>query len=371
MAPDYVSTGPKVLIALSCLNTQTLQVAFNLTPKECQGVFLNPCLDTSFPHLQKSQELFYPENTKNDCTTFQLSKQYLLGKNTSDPCALITGCTNFYFLKYPLEKRTRTKVSFVRQTQLVEILSNKPTMFGDAGMMFASTLLGYESTLTPQTFGSFSCAENTSEIEKFHGKMPHTSCKPLKMVEREFYFKETFWHKGLNLFSLVDAEDLNSSTNLFSFNVNISSSESKPYMNDSIFMNMISTAKLSLTLKFLGAEESEFKLPTMILNWYKTDCLMKPVKGVVQRNHVIEIACVGKEGKDTTCPTGEIKFKSNLCLEIASGSRPNLFDKVLFRWCNPFKWLYEYRMSWESEFDHDLFSLFTKCFSHRLAWENH
>ena len=358
-----VSTGSNMFIVLNHLSTEQLNVSLNLRTTHCQGVFVNPCIDTFFPVSFKEKILLYPDSYSNSCVSYQFSAQYLWNGTIHDPAIYISGCTKFYFINQTSPIMSHHQVRFTGTIKYTNDTFFKSPVFGDAGFLFVSNVT--QSSESVKSVQKLSCKENTSNVQKFvyRRKMEkNTKSHDVRQIDikaqrifdeayyKYLYFRKSYWHRGLKMFNSVHRKFGNTSSTQFDFQANISLVRRADYFYDSIFMNIFGESKVNLMLLFLGFSNETLKHPSMFLVPNGTVCLRQPVKGVLERHYIIEVSCIGQN-----CSSGQIDIAASLCIETARKGAYDLEDKVLFRWCNPQKGLHEYRVQWQSSFNKEIF----------------
>ena len=369
----YISATSNLLLVVNQRHADILIVSLYLSSTHCQGIFINPCFKRVIP-FQYQNNVLYQVNPNNPSLVYQISVNYLFGRNVYDPVLIKYGCSHIY------QMRHNSNTSFLVEMGIFSLfvahaMDTNMSVFFDghnsstygAGFLFVNKIIN--DTLKTKPVQKFLCQENLSHPHSFvqHGAtvdeqdLNHSGnwihgmnnwdiknfrIKLENMKHHKVFFEYNEWHREAELHNIrITGSDFATWIYNTTVQLQIIQKTSENHF-DSFYTSLHFDSVVVIKLKY-QQETSRMQFVTSVLTGMQDKCLREPVKGVIPPNYVIAIYCVGNK-KPLSCPSGYLKIKNNLCLDSASSAH-ELHDGILFRWCNPKKNLFNYHMEWTSK----------------------
>ncbi len=310
----YTSTSNKVLITFYHFPQDLLNISLAFLPSTCQGVFVNPCFDITFPSEHQGVPLHHPQlvTDPNLCRVVQFGFFILYSGGLYNGRVIKNGCVNVFEMK-PSDISSWCGSS-LKYVQVSWIPSYTVTLFNELDDTYkGDTFLFSSKVRTEQKLierKDFPCEEKLNNMTFFR--------KP-----RDKIMKGSQWHRGLNIFN-THISGMNAS---FEATMSLIYFQRKMYDSFATTVGPLSDSLSILELHFISCEISSLlTLPTGIGSLSSTQrrlCLREPVKGVMVKNSMLELSLSGKLNC-FHCSIGNISFMSNLCLSLS-------WAKVLYK----------------------------------------
>ena len=347
---SYTSASNEVWVVVFHHPADVLNIFLHISTSSCKGVFVNPCLDSTFPIRYKYKVLHYPSTEyPDDCIVYHFSFMYLASDEIHGNDIAKSGCMrNFY-----MTRNTTYCSATLKYFQYYFQPNYRSTIFNtsDSGdtLYFSSNLNNgrneFLQTEVPDCAETF---EYTTNYIRYRKRIVSNS----------------EWYRGLSVYRIKEKNLINISYKLV-FQANIVLLAADQQQIDDVFWSNtlpFSETQSILILQYLKCKGySQSQLPTETANLVEgmKTCLTKAMKGIIPENTRLEISIHGNFSCNS-CQFAYLQFYSVLCLSVHATILEyfKFASEPEFWWCDKSVTNYgEDRLIWEATLDYLMVSI--------------